>query len=112
MPDPIATPGGYVTPSAIAYAASAHAMLVDLDHPLPVGERPFQGAAPITPGVDEAPGRAIAIQCAVPGAVSLKLANDSQFTLPVETGLSIFPLAVKTVVASGTTAVASYANLI
>lgn len=108
----ISAPARYVAPTAVAFSTAGTATIVDASNPLPVGERAYQGASTITPGTIQAPARAIAVQCAVAGTVTLRLADDSQIGLSVETGLTILPFAVKTVVTAETSAVASYANLV
>ena len=108
----IQAPAGFVPQMAVTFANSdASAIRVDADNPLPTGERAFQGAIPIVPGTDQAPCRGIAINCTTAGTIQLKLADDSLFVVPVQAGLSILPFAVKTVVAAGTTAVATCSNL-
>ena len=108
----VAIPSSIVTPQVAAYGAvGAPPTAVDPDHPLPVSDQPYHGAQPIAIDTDLPPGRAILIDCAVAGRVSLKLADDSELSLPAGAGLSILPLAVKTVLAAGTTATASYASL-
>lgn len=70
--------------------------------------RAVQGVEPITPGTDGTPRRGLLIVCTSPGDVRIKLADDSLLTIPVGVGLTILPLAVKTVVAAATTATATY----
>lgn len=110
---PINTPAGYITQVGVAYASpdGSAALAVGLDSPLPIAERPLGSATPIVPGADQAPRRAVAIACTAPGTAVLKLADDSLFAVPLASGLSILPLAVKTVVTAGTTATASFTNL-
>ncbi|MFE8582952.1 hypothetical protein ACFX59_02475 [Sphingomonas sp. NCPPB 2930] len=70
--------------------------------------RAVQGVEAITVGTDGTPRRGLLIVCAGAGDVRIKLADDSQITIPVAVGLSMLPFAVKTVIASGTTATASF----
>ena len=79
---------------------------------MPVAERPLSGSLSLSPGgTDALPRRALRISCTAAGNVAMKLADDSVETVPVDVGLSILPYAVKAVLATGTTAVATYASL-
>lgn len=108
----IAAPAGFVPEVAMTFAGPAGAVCVGPDDPLPMREASFGGAVAIAPGTDQPPLRAVAIACTVAGTVTLKLADGSMLAVPVQTGFSILPFAVRTVVAAGTTATASYANLV
>jgi hypothetical protein len=112
MTNPISAPAGFVPQMAVSFSAAGNALPVDADNPLPTGERAFQGMVAIVPGTDQAPARGVAITCTVAGNAVFKLADGSQLTVPVDTGLAILPLAVRTVVVAGTTATATYANLL
>lgn len=107
----VRAPAGFVPAVAIAFRDAAGAVSVDSGHPLPTSDRPFEGAIAIEAGVDQAPGRAISIIATVAGTVQLRLADDSSILLPVSTGLSILPFAVRTIVPAGTTATATFFNL-
>lgn len=108
----VEAPAGFVPEVAIAYVTGTGPVVVGADAPLPVTERSFRGAVPIVVGTDQSPQRGIAIVATTAGTVQVKLADDSVLALPVATGLSILPLAAKGVVAAGTTAVATYSNLV
>jgi hypothetical protein len=108
----IGVPAGFVPAAGVCFGTASGSTAVDVDNPLPVGERPFRGAVAIVPGVDQAPQRGLAITCTAGGAVRLKLADDSELAIPVSTGLTVLPFQVKTVVPAGTTAAATYANLL
>ncbi|WCT73628.1 hypothetical protein PQ455_18790 [Sphingomonas naphthae] len=108
----VATPSSIVTEQVVAYGAVGSApTAVDPTHPLPVADCPYRGATAMTIGAEQTPGRAILIDCSVAGRVALKLADDTTLTVPAGAGLAILPFAVKAVLASGTTATASYASL-
>ena len=70
------------------------------------------GAIALTVGTAAKPGRYFAVVCTVAGNVALQFFDGSSLTIPVTTGLTTLPLAVTTVLSSGTTATATYANLI
>lgn len=75
---------------------------------------PVTGAAAITPSdtVLVTAGRGFRIVCTVAGNVKVKYADGSTDTFPVEVGLTRLPDAVIQVFVTGTTATASYANLL
>lgn len=77
-------------------------------------EAPIQGAVEITPSdtVFVAAGRMFRIVCTAAGNVKVKYADGSTDTFPVEIGLTRLPDAVIQVFVTGTTATASYANLL
>mgnify|MGYP001280261398 FL=1 len=112
MPYPINVPAGYVPLNAIAFSTESDAVSVDADHPLPISEPAYRGAIPFEIDVDQQPRRALAVICTTSGTVTLKLADNSVIAVPISQGLSLLPFAVKSVTAQGTTAIASYFNLI
>lgn len=112
MTKPILAPALYVQQVALAVAGAEGAVPVDGASPLPISEPSFRGAVQIVPDTNQEARRAIAITCTTAGSVTLRLADDSSIMLPISVGLSILPFAVKTVVTSGTTAVAAYSNLV
>jgi hypothetical protein len=113
MPLPaIEAPAGFVPAAGVSFSGAGGTTVVDFDNPLPIAERSFRGAVTITPGTDQPPRRGIAIVCTSSGTVRLRLADGSELPVPVSTGLTILPFQVSTVVPTGTTATASYANLI
>lgn len=79
--------------------------------PLPVTDAAYTGVVAFVPGADQVARRAILLACSAAGNVSLKLSDDSVLIVPVEEGISVFPLAVKAVNLAGTTATANYFNL-
>lgn len=109
---PIAAPAGFVPQSAVSFAAAGAAVAVDVDHPLPTGERAFQGAVALAADVDQAAQRGVAIRCTAAGTVQLKLADGSVLPLPVDAGFAILPLAVRSLVSAGTTAAVTCYNLV
>ncbi len=112
VPATIAHPAPYVTQQAIAFGAVGSAPVsVEPAQPLPVADRPYQGVAPLTVGVEQPAGRGLLVACTAPGQVALEFADGSSLALPVATGLTILPFAVRAVLAQGTTAAASYASL-
>lgn len=68
----------------------------------------IQGVEAIVVGTDGTPRRGILVVCTTAGDVRLKFADNSLLTVPVSVGLTVLPFSVKTVVTSGTTAVANY----
>jgi len=112
MPQPVLAPAGYVPVEALSFAdAAAQSVNVTRDTPLPVDDRPFGGFTAIVPGTDQTPQRALFVNTTAAGVVRAKLANDTTVDWPVEVGVSVLPLAAKTVVVAGTTATATYGNL-
>lgn len=112
MPISIQAPAGFVPEAAISFAGAIGAVRVGAESPLPIAERSFQGAVPVVVDTEQPPQRAIAIVASVGGDVTLKLADASTMVVPVTTGLSILPFAVRAVIAAGTSATATYANLV
>lgn len=107
----ITAPAAYVPQTAIAFAAPDGAALVSIDAPLPTSEPSYRTATPIVPDTPFAPPRAIAIVAQGAGNVALRFANASTITVPVSPGLTILPFAATQVLASGTTAAASFIAL-
>jgi hypothetical protein len=108
---PIEAPAGFVPVEAIAFSGPEGAVRVGVATPLPTSEPSYRSATALTPDVEAAPGRAIAVVAAGRGTVRLVLDDLSAIDLPIEAGLSILPFAVRRVVGAGTTAVATFANL-
>lgn len=82
-------------------------------NPLPTQERAAQGAIALTAGgAVVAPGRLFAVVATAAGNVAVVFADGSTLTVPVTPGFQAFPFAVKQVSVAGTTATATYANLI
>lgn len=74
---------------------------------------PYSGVVALTPGTPTASlGRSIGIVCTVAGNVSLTLQDGSTYVVPVAVGFQTLPFAVTQVNTSGTTATATYANLL
>lgn len=113
MPQPlILAPAGFIPEHALVFADPQGLALPVTDAtPLPVNDRAYASAVAITPGTDGPPRRALAIVASASGTVVVRFADDTTLALPVDTGLSILPFAVKSVVVAGTTATASYASL-
>lgn len=117
MTDPIgatiAHPAHYVTQQAIAFGAVGDPPTsVEPARPLPVADRAYQGVAPFTIGADQPAGRGLLITCTAAGQTALRFADGSTATLPIATGLTILPFAVRAILIAGTTATASFASLI
>lgn len=108
----IAAPAGFVPETAISFSTGGAAVQVGHENPLPTSEPAFRGAAAIAVGLDHAPGRGLAINCAAAGDVMVKFADQSLLAVPVQPGLTILPFAVSSIVADGTTANAVFATLI
>jgi len=107
----ITAPAAYVPQTAIAFAAPDGAALVSVDVPLPISEPSYRAATPIVLDALFAPPRAIAIVAQSAGNVAFRFANASTITVPVSPGLTILPFAATQVLASGTTAAASFIAL-
>ena len=104
----ITAPASYVPQTAIAYAAEEGAALVSAATPLPISEPSYRTAAAIVPDTPFAPPRAIAVVAQGAGNVTFRFADASAIVVPVSTGLTILPFAAVQVMASGTTASASF----
>jgi hypothetical protein len=76
-----------------------------------VQSAPFAGAVAMVVGTAQAAQRSIGVLCTAAGNVEMTFSDGSTITLPVYVGWQTFPFAVTTIVASGTTATASYYNL-
>ena len=74
----------------------------------------ISGNAAITPNDSStvSVGRQFLIACTVAGNVKVAFSDSSTLTIPVAVGLSILPWAVIQVFVTGTTATATYANLL
>ena len=112
MTIPITAPAAYVPQTAIAFAAPEGAALVSLDAPLPVSEPSYRAATPIALDTPFAPPRAVAVIAQGPGNVAFRFANASAITVPVSAGLTVLPFAATQILASGTTAAASFVALV
>lgn len=108
MPIQITAPAAYVPQTAIAFAGQDGAALVSAGSPLPISEPSYHGATAITPGTPFAPPRAIAVVAQGAGDVVFCFADASTITVPVSAGLSILPFAATQIIASGTTAAATF----
>ena len=75
---------------------------------------PGQGAVVITVGTDltTAHPRRLFVVASAAGNVNIKLADASTMIVPVAVGLTQLDLAVKGIVASGTTATANYFGIL
>lgn len=112
MSVPVLAPACYVPAMAVSFTTNGSATSVDADHPLPVSERAYRGAVEIVPGTEDTPGRGVAITCTTMGTVAFLLADGSTLSVPIDTGFTVLPLAARTVNPAGTTAIATYANLV
>lgn len=76
-------------------------------------EVPIANAVTITPSDSGtvAAGRQLAISCSTPGNVKIGLSGGSSVIIPVTAGLTVLPWAVTKIFVTGTSAVATYANL-
>jgi hypothetical protein len=104
----ITAPASYVPQTAIAFSADDGAALVSATSPLPISEPSYRTAASIAPDAPFAPPRAIAVVAQAAGNVAFRFADASTIVVPVSPGLSILPFAATQIVASGTTAAASF----
>ena len=72
----------------------------------------FTGVTAMTVGTVYPVGRSLFINCTVAGNVKMLFFDGSTLTFPVSAGPTILPFAVTEIVSSGTTATATYANLL
>ena len=80
----------------------------------PVEETTISGAVAVTASdtVLVAEGRYFLVNCTVTGNVKVGFTNASTLTIQVATGVTILPWKITQVFVTGTTATATYANLI
>jgi hypothetical protein len=88
----ITAPASYVPQTAIAFAADEGAALVSAT----------------LPDIAFAPPRAIAVVAQGSGNVAFRFEDASTIVIPVAPGLTIVPFAATHILASGTTAAASF----
>lgn len=108
----ITAPAAYVPQTAIAFAAPEGAALVSEGSPLPISEPSYRGVAPIALDTPFAPPRGIAIIAQGAGNVALRFADASTIAVPVAAGLTILPFAATQILATGTTAAATFHALV
>lgn len=108
MSIPITAPAAYVPQTAIAFAVAEGAALVSAASPLPISEPSYHGATAIALDAPFAAPRAVAVIAQGGGNVAFRFADASTITVPVSPGLTILPFAATQVMASGTTAAASF----
>jgi hypothetical protein len=104
----ITAPAAYVPQTAIAFAGQDGAALVSADVPLPTSEPSYRGVTALALDAPFAAPRAIAVVAQGEGEVAFRFADASTITVPVAAGLTILPFAATQIVASGTTAAASF----
>lgn len=75
---------------------------------------PVSGVASIAPSntVGVQAGRQLLINCTVAGNVKVQFSDASTITIPVQVGLTILPWAATQIFVTGTTATATYYNLL
>jgi hypothetical protein len=75
-------------------------------------EKPITSSAAITPSDSTVltPGRILNIVCTVAGNVTVKFSDATTFTFAVAVGETQRPYGIKYLMATGTTATATYAN--
>jgi hypothetical protein len=108
----ITAPAAYVPQTAIAFAAPEGAALVSRDTPLPISEPSYRSATPIALDAAFTPPRGITVIAQGVGNVAIRFADASTITVPVSPGLTILPFAATQILASGTTAAASFHALV
>jgi hypothetical protein len=108
----ITAPAAYVPQTAVAFAAPDGAALVSIDTPLPISEPSYRRATPIVLDAAFPPPRAVAVIAQGAGNVAFRFADASAITVPVSPGLTILPFAATQILASGTTAAASFHALV
>lgn len=82
-------------------------------HVFDANNAPYSGVVPLTPGTPTASvGRSLGIVCTVAGNVAMTLQDGSIYVVPVAVEFQTLPFAVTQVNTSGTTATATYANLL
>jgi hypothetical protein len=72
---------------------------------------PFTGVVAMTVGTTYPAGKSLYVNCTASGNVKVLFYDGSMLTFPVNVGITILPFAVTQVVSSGTTATATYAEL-
>lgn len=77
-----------------------------------IQEDGYRGVVAIVVDTVGVPQRGVRIICTTAGNVAFKFADDSEDIEPVAVGLTVLPYAIKTVLSVGTTATATYKNLI
>ena len=108
MPFQITAPAAYVPQTAVAFAGEEGAAVVSVHTPLPISEPSYHGAAAIALDTHFAAPRAVAVVAQGSGNVVFRFADASTITVPVSAGLTILPFAATQILASGTTASASF----
>ena len=71
---------------------------------------PIRGVSVITPGTAAPAGRVFIVNCTVAGDVNVAFQGGMNHLITVAVGYSVYPYMITTVVVSGTTATATYAN--
>ncbi|NBW10489.1 MAG: hypothetical protein EBR82_20915 [Caulobacteraceae bacterium] len=118
---PIETAAGPRNPKGLAravvlaisqiVAGKTSAIAVDANHPVPTASRGYRSSTAIVVGANQTPGRAVHVVCTTAGDVKIRLADDTEILITVAVGATYLPFEAKTIVAAGTTAVATYRNL-
>jgi hypothetical protein len=75
-------------------------------------DSPFVNQIPMVVGVAQAAQRSVGILCTVAGNVNMQLSSGGTIIVPVLPGWQTFPFACTEILSSGTTATASYYNLV
>lgn len=77
-----------------------------------INDCPISNGWVVDPGTQAEPGREFVVNCTEAGNVQIQFSGGFELTIPMAVGLTRFPWQVVNVIADGTTAVATYANLV
>ncbi|MXP47732.1 hypothetical protein GRI43_10095 [Altererythrobacter luteolus] len=98
-------PAKFVPLTAIATGESGSAAVpISNANPLPCAEKPLAAVRALIPGTNVAPGSVVLIDCSIDGTVVLELVDGSQLPLSFSAGVTMLPLAVRSIAEAGTTA--------
>ena len=98
-------PAKFVPLTAIATGEPGFAAVpVSAGNPLPCTEKPLTAVRALVTGTVVTPGSVVLIDCSADGKIVLELADGSQLPLSFSAGVTLLPLAVRSIAESGTTA--------
>ena len=72
----------------------------------------FLGEIPFTAGSSVIPGRSLKVMCTLAGNINVQYVNGSYGVWPVVVGTQTLPISITAISVNGTTATATYANLV
>ena len=98
-------PAKFVPLTAIATGeAGTAAVPISSANPLPCAEKSLSAVRALIPGTNVTPGTVVLIDCSLDGKIVLELVDGSQLPLSFAAGVTMLPLAVRSIAESGTTA--------